>query len=177
MEIETFLDPALVEKVMKRYKLDPHGIHGPWHWARVLDNGLRIAALNGADIKIIAHFALLHDCCRRRDNFDPGHGGRAALFSNSLDMDLTYLQRVTLCRALSGHTFHLHSRDLTIATCWDADRLDISRTMRDIESFLLTTKEAKDPDTMKWAQERGELCVIPDWYNWDKSRPETDKSP
>lgn len=168
MIVDEFLSPSLITMVVDQFLIDPKSIHGPLHWARVLENGFKLADLNGADKKIVAHFALLHDCRRECDQNDPGHGKRAVEYVDSIRLDLDPVQIIILRKALAGHTTTLHSTNINLATCWDADRLDISRCFRKIDPRLLSTKEAKDPEILAWAQERGEMNVIPDWYDWSQ---------
>ena len=64
--------------VRNGFQLPLTSIHGPAHWARVRENGLRLATETGADRTVVELFALLHDSQRRSDGRDPGHGRRAA---------------------------------------------------------------------------------------------------
>jgi hypothetical protein len=73
----TLLTPALIEAIRSRYALDWHGIHGVSHWARVRNNGLKLAVHTGANRKVVELFAFLHDSCRLDDGFDREHGWRA----------------------------------------------------------------------------------------------------
>jgi uncharacterized protein len=62
--------------VRGQFALDWHGIHGASHWARVRENGLRIASVTGADPRIVELFAFLHDSKRVNDGTDWQHGTR-----------------------------------------------------------------------------------------------------
>ena len=68
----------LLAAIRRQYRLHWTGIHGVGHWARVLDAGLRLASVTGADPEVVALFALFHDACRRNDSHDPRHGARGA---------------------------------------------------------------------------------------------------
>ena len=68
----------LVLEVVQNFELDIDGIHGVSHWTRVLENGFRLAETNGANLKVVAAFALLHDSRRENDGYDPEHGFRGA---------------------------------------------------------------------------------------------------
>lgn len=150
---------------------DRGSIHGIDHWGRVLENGLRLAPLTGADPLVVSLFAIFHDCKRLEDGRDSHHGPRAAKFvyevaSYHLKLDGT--QTALLAQAVAGHTNRLHSTNPTLATCWDADRLDIPRigSPEDpvtINTFFLSTKAAKDPEILAWAQERAENVLVPDF--------------
>ncbi len=48
----------LIRAILAKYSLPRHGIHGLPHWARVLENGIRLAPLTGADIHIVELFAV-----------------------------------------------------------------------------------------------------------------------
>lgn len=105
-------------------------LHGPEHWRRVERNGRLLASQTGANLNVVRLFALFHDCRRVNDGWDPGHGARGADFAESLrgrsfqlsDKDFAILQYACIWHA-DGVTHD----DVTIATCWDADRLDLGR--------------------------------------------------
>lgn len=44
----TIFPPSLIRIIREQYQLPWDGIHGVSHWARVLENGLRLAPLTGA---------------------------------------------------------------------------------------------------------------------------------
>lgn len=67
---------VLIRVLRETFRLDWNGIHGASHWARVRDNGLKLAPLTGARVDVIEYFAFLHDSCRISDRGDPGHGQR-----------------------------------------------------------------------------------------------------
>src|SRR5262252_10914227 len=120
----------VVRAAKERFALDLHGIHGVPHWQRVRENGLRLARYTGADRLIVELFAYLHDCCREDDRSDPGHGGRAADFAASLRGTLIHLSEedfALLHQAIRDHELGLTKGDITVLTCWDADRLDLGR--------------------------------------------------
>lgn len=47
VSMPTHLTPSLIEAIRSRYALEWHGIHGVSHWARVRNNGLKLAAHTG----------------------------------------------------------------------------------------------------------------------------------
>jgi uncharacterized protein len=110
---------------------DPHSIHGPSHWRRVEENGLYLSQLNGAHADIVRLFALFHDSCRWNDGHDPGHGARGAILAADMrsreHYELSDEEFSLLEEACIWHTDGERHDNITIATCWDADRLDLGR--------------------------------------------------
>ena len=145
----------LIEAVRRQYRLEWHGIHGADHWARVRNNGLRLAALNGANPSVVETFAFLHDACRCSDGNDPDHGPRAAAFAQSLNGGVLHLSAAEL-QDLSDACIH-HTRgqtsgfNATVLTCWDADRLDLGRVGIRPNPDYLCTAEGRDPEVIRWA--------------------------
>ena len=125
-------------------------IHGVSHWGRVEENGLMLADVTGADKSVVTYFAYIHDCQRWNEDDDPEHGPRAALYAkkNRTLIKLSDNQFEKLAEACREHTFAMPSAyesiDATLATCWDADRLDIGRVGLDIDSQYLFTDFAKE---------------------------------
>jgi uncharacterized protein len=70
--------PAVLKAVLEDYALPLDGHHGVAHWARVLENGMRLAEETGANIEVVQLFAVLHDSRRLNESTDPEHGPRAA---------------------------------------------------------------------------------------------------
>lgn len=147
-----------IAKVAKdRFRLSLKGTHGLAHWQRVQENGLKLAKHNGANKDIVRLFSFLHDCCREDDASDPYHGPRAAEFTEGLRNDLIVADDETfekLVEAIHDHTLVTHHRDIDIATCWDADRLDIGRVGRAPDRRLLNTPIAKEKWVIHWAYKR-----------------------
>jgi len=149
---------AVWQRAQARFVLDyRHSIHGVAHWRRVQENGLRIAAHSGADPLLVRLFACLHDCCREYDGGDPEHGPRAAAFAAMLRGDLLLLDDADfelLSEALRNHTRGYTHTDPLVATCWDADRLDLPRCVPFVDTRRLSTDFARRPDVIRWAHER-----------------------
>ncbi len=61
---QTLLRPELIRSIRQQYRLPWHGIHGVVHWARVLENGLRLASTTGAHLGVVSLFAVFHDSRR-----------------------------------------------------------------------------------------------------------------
>jgi uncharacterized protein len=147
----------VVRAAKERFVLDLHGIHGVPHWQRVRENGLRIAKHSGANRLIVELFAYLHDCCREDDRSDPGHGERAADFTQSLRGTLIHLGEedfALLYQAIRDHELGLTRGDVTLLTCWDADRLDLGRVRRRPNQRYLGTEYARRKETIEWAYKR-----------------------
>ena len=56
--------PAITRAILDGYSLHPRGDHGVVHWARVHENGVRIAQAVGGDQEVVRLFALFHDARR-----------------------------------------------------------------------------------------------------------------
>lgn len=139
------------------FALDWRGIHGAPHWVRVLHNGLRLAERTGASVRVVEAFALLHDSCRRNDDHDPGHGYRAgqlAMRLNDRFLQLEAEEMSLLVLACEGHSNGHLEADVTVQTCWDADRLDLGRVGIRPAANRLCTAAARDPEVIRWALAR-----------------------
>tara|TARA_R110002073_G_scaffold37066_3_gene107644 strand:- start:275 stop:736 length:462 start_codon:yes stop_codon:yes gene_type:complete len=125
------ISKELIARLREDFYLDWHGNHGSSHWARVKQNGLLLAEHTRADCEVVELFAFIHDSCRRNEHKDPDHGPRAADYAERLRfeklLELNDMQFQQLKRACAGHTHETRSADITIASCWDADRLDLPR--------------------------------------------------
>lgn len=122
------------------------GIHGLSHAQRVERFGLMLAEKTDADRDVIIWFAYLHDSQRTNDGLDYNHGPEAAQFVNAIRN--TYLQELNntqigqLKEACRLHTSTHRTGDITVDTCFDADRLDLPRV-------------GVMPDPMRMATEQG----------------------
>ncbi len=137
---------GLIQAIREQYVLDWHGIHGWDHWMTVHENGRVLARENGADLRVVELFALLHDSCRLNDGHDPGHGPRAAEFVRSLNgefftLDVPDLDLLLL--AIRDHTAGYVHDDPTISVCWDADRLELPRVGIPTHPDYLGTETAR----------------------------------
>ncbi len=156
-------DPAaIMTAIQRQYALPIRGTHGVVHWARVLENGQRIADANGADRLVVTLFALFHDARRVNENHDHGHGERGAEFAKSLRGTLVHLdeaQFAMLSEACRLHTDGLTVGRPTVQTCWDADRLDLGRVGIKPEPHLLCTDAGRD--LLAWAHARAVSGHVP----------------
>lgn len=156
--------PLILKTVLEDYALPLNGDHGVAHWARVLENGLRLAAETGANVEVVRLFAVLHDSRRLNEVTDPQHGPRAAEFALELRgrvFDLGDHEFRLLYKACHGHTHERTHCDVTIQTCWDSDRLDLGRVGITPHPSRLCTAAAKRQETIKWADGRASFGVIP----------------
>jgi uncharacterized protein len=148
---------CLIPSLRSQFKLDWRGIHGVSHWARVRQNGLHLSKITGANTAVVELFAFLHDSCRLNDGYDPDHGARAAVFAQSLHgsvFTLSTQDLEVLVEACQGHTHSGTSDDVTVQTCWDADRLDLGRVGIRPLAERLCTDAARDPVLIEWAYQR-----------------------
>ncbi len=166
-----FNEEKLVKEILSNYSLETFGLHGVSHWARVLENGLKVAKQNNANEKIVRLFAILHDSKRKNERRSENHGADAAEYSKTLRgtfFDLTDEEFDMLYYACEKHTDGLTEADITIQTCWDADRLDLARANIMPKDIFLCTKEAKKQETIEWATKRSLVRFVPDlvYNNW-----------
>ena len=122
--------------------------HSYSHWERVEQIGLKIAEKNGAEKELISLFAYLHDSRRESDHTDNDHGKRAAILLDELIkekiINITDAQYKKLSFALANHTGDkAKSDDITIQTCWDADRLDLWRVGKTPDPKRMYTEYGK----------------------------------
>ncbi len=138
---------AVWERVLKETSVNYYSIHGPEHWARVERNGLYIAEKTGADQTIVKLFALFHDCRRINDHIDDGHGLRGAEYAANIKdelIDISSDDFDKLYYACEWHTDKNDTDDITVAACWDADRLDIGRVGFIVDAQYMNSKPAKE---------------------------------
>ena len=164
----------LIKAIRREYRLPWRGIHGAGHWARVLENGVRLASLTGAHLEVVTLFAVFHDSRRVNEGYDPEHGRRGADLAAALrgtlfvlDDDAFELLRTACIHHTDGKTM----ADVSVQTCWDADRLDLGRVGIKPHPKRLCTKAAKDPAVIAWAYERSVSGSIPEIVgrDWDSA--------
>lgn len=169
---KTYVSNELIKMILSGYELPWDGIHGITHWARVMENGLQLAEKNGADPEITALFAIFHDCKRRNESRDNGHGKRGGDYAYSLRGNLLTLDNRKfdiLYYACTYHTSGQTEGDLTVRTCWDSDRLDLNRVKIKTDPDRLCTEEAKNPEILTWAGKRAKNRFVPEIVSlWKK---------
>ena len=147
----------LIATIRAQFALDWYGIHGIQHWKRVRDNGLRLARTTGANPAVVELFAYLHDSRRLDDWEDLGHGLRAAEYLQTLRgryFEISNEELELLVYACRHHSDGLMGGDVTVLTCWDADRLDLGRVAIHPDPKYLCTTAARDPGMLAWAYRR-----------------------
>lgn len=158
------ITPALCQAIMGQYQLRLEGIHGLSHWARVYENGLRLASETGARQDVVQLFAVLHDACRKNDSYDCEHGPRAAKYTRKLRGNFFELDEAgmdLLETAIREHTSGKIHADVTVNTCWDSDRLDLGRVGITPAADKLCTLTARDPKMIEWAEQRSRRRAVP----------------
>jgi uncharacterized protein len=151
--------------IIEKYRLPWNVVHGIGHWARVRESGLRIAAsLTGVNTKVVELFAVFHDARRKNEGTDRGHGCRGAGLAKKLRglfFELSDEEFELLYMACCYHTDGYTEGDITVQTCWDADRLDLGRVGKTPDPQYLCTTVAKDPDLIAWADSRAHQGIVP----------------
>jgi len=143
----TPIPQGLISLLRAGFSLDWEGIHGVHHWARVRARGLELARSTGAHPEVVELFAFLHDSQRLSDGRDPDHGRRAAVFAEELrgtHIDLKDPEFELLQEACIGHSDGGLLAEVTVMTCWDADRLDLGRVGIRPDPARLCTQAARD---------------------------------
>jgi len=154
------LTQPFMDFLAHKYALSHNGVHGIDHWFRVLINGRQLAKQTGADLKVVEYFALIHDVMRHDEDRDLNHGNRSADLVFVLDGDWLHLssdQLGQLEEACRYHSMGRLTRDVTIQTCWDADRLDLGRVGIKPNPTYLGTAAARDQETIARAFARSKM--------------------
>jgi uncharacterized protein len=154
----TAITPELVATVRNEFvHIDWHGAHGSRHWARVRLHGLAIAERTRASARVVELFAFLHDARRRDEWSDPAHGRRSAELVRELGSRVLRISDEEV--ELLAYACHYHSDgrmegEVTVQTCWDADRLDLGRV-----------GITPDPERLCTDAARQLLCANPGWFS------------
>jgi uncharacterized protein len=163
--IGSVISQELIRAILERYTLPWEGIHGVSHWARVLENGRRLSEVTGARREIVELFAVFHDSQRINEGIDDGHGRRGSELARIL-RGVAYEtgdEAFTLLGwACDLHTDGYMDGDVTLRTCWHADRLDLGRVQITPRPEKLCTEGARNPGLFQWAVKRGETFFVPD---------------
>jgi uncharacterized protein len=143
--------------ITEQSSLSREGFHSLDHWVRVLANGRKLAEQTGAILTVVELFAVFHDSRRVNEGRDPEHGYRGAEFALEMRgkwFDISDHEMGLLFEGCEFHSDGLTEADITIQTCWDADRLDLGRVGITPDPMYLCTDAAKAPEMIKWAHER-----------------------
>ncbi len=146
VNLNRVITPELIFVIRRKYDLDWFGAHGVRHWARVRKFGLQLASVTGARTDVVELFSFLHDSCRHEDGHDPDHGRRAVEFATQLrglGLELDDDGFALLCEAMEYHSEGHLGADVTVQTCWDADRLDLGRVGIQPEPHKVCTDAAR----------------------------------
>ncbi|MBP1718674.1 MAG: putative superfamily hydrolase [Deltaproteobacteria bacterium] len=165
------ISKGLIETILRQYVLSPKGIHGLPHWTRVLENGVSLAQQTGARVAVVEFFAVFHDARRMNDGWDREHGFRGAELAaqfRGIHLNLSDSDFDLLYQACRDHTNGSTAADITVQTCWDADRLDLGRVKIDLDRKYLCTEAARDSAFMAWADRRSREGIVPEltWREW-----------
>lgn len=150
---------TLIDLIISQFILDIHSIHGIKHWRRVGEIGNYLAQQTKADIEVVDLFAYFHDAKRENEYDDFGHGERASIFVKELyDKKVLNVSKSQLDKLLFACEHHtnpnIKSEDITIQTCWDADRLDLWRVgIVPYKNFLNTDFAKQDKVISLWSYE------------------------
>ena len=128
------------------FRLGDWSIHGPVHWRTVERHALALAKQNGADETTVRLFAVFHDAERMHESSDPEHGFRAEELVRTMHGDLFALsprQLDDLCLACRLHNHGQTTDEVTIGTCWDADRFDLPRVGIRPDPNMMSTEQGK----------------------------------
>lgn len=158
------LGPELLRTILDGYVLPTFGLHGIGHWARVLENGVRLAEDEGGRVEVVRLFAVFHDARRWNDGHDPDHGPRGAELARkfrgtAFDLPDDDFERLYI--ACEEHTHTRHHDDVTVQCCFDADRLDLGRVGIRPDVRYLNTAAAKSNPLRAWALERSRIEFVP----------------
>ena len=151
------LSQDLLEHLLGQFPLGHSTIHGEDHWMRVLYNGRMLARENRANLNVVELFAIIHDCQRDNDDYDLEHGRRAAEYVNGIYeewLDIDEKEKELLIEACKYHSDGFIDADITVQTCWDADRLDLGRVGIRPSPDRLCAEAAKKSHVIKLAYQR-----------------------
>jgi uncharacterized protein len=153
----SIISKPLLEMIRDQSSLRGDGYHGLDHWVRVLAKGKKLAETTRANLKVVELFAVFHDSRRLNEGYDPEHGVRGAAFAGEMCgewFEASDYEMNLLVQACEQHSNGQTEADITVQTCWDADRLDLGRVGTTPDSRYLCTDAAKASEMIKWAHNR-----------------------
>lgn len=163
---------TLLQYLRQQLQVDWWGHHGIAHWARVRANGLMLANQSGANRHVVELFAFFHDCRRFNEHEDDGHGARGAALASRLKVryfEATDDEMDLLQFACVHHSDGMTQGDVTVLTCWDADRLDLGRVGITPKAKYLCTEAARSETCMAKANRRAQAwCDVYEARQWEK---------
>lgn len=142
--------PKLINYIQSRSKFDD--FHGIEHWEEVERNGILLAKYDSKiNIKVVRYFAYLHDSCIEYNGNHSErieHGKRAAKFCdeirNTFLSSFSDNEFLLLRNACEYHTIKTSVGNITIDTCFDADRLDLPRVGIQPKASKMASKQGKE---------------------------------
>jgi uncharacterized protein len=165
-DIYQVIPKSTLQKILKEYNLDLNrSNHGFGHWTRVLENGLIIADMNNANKKVIITFSFFHDLARISEEKDSEHGmyGAELLKKYKNELRLNKVEFADCYEACENHSTIIHHENKDIATCWDADRLDLMRNGIYPLPEKLNTYVAKQSGIIVLCNKKAIQETIPEW--------------
>jgi uncharacterized protein len=148
----------IIEYIQSRALLFNSPIRGMRHWKSVEKIGMYLCERNNADRELVKMFAYIHDIGRVNEDEDFEHGKRSAeiakeMVGNKIITGLNEDQLQKLYYACEHHSeADAKSDDITIQTCWDADRLDLWRLRIAPRKELLYTDAGKTTEASEYAK-------------------------
>ena len=125
-----------------------------------------LADQTGANRHVVELFSLFHDSRRFNEHVDDGHGVRGAALARQLRghyFDATDEEMDLLQFTCVHHSDGLTKGDVTVLTCWDADRLDLGRVDITPRVKYLGTEAARSQTSMDKANRRAQAwCDVYD---------------
>jgi len=145
---------GLLNFIISQFGLDIDSVHGIKHWRKVWEIGNYLSGQTKADTKIINLFAYSHDAKRENEYDDLEHGKKARIFIKELYHKKLFCISKSQLDKLSFACEHHNdpsakSTDVTIQTCWDADRLDLWRVGIVPDRHSLNTDFAKQEEVIR----------------------------
>ncbi|MEZ5503365.1 MAG: hypothetical protein R3E50_12230 [Halioglobus sp.] len=152
----SLITPRFIEFARREFRLDWDGIHGAPHWSRVRHNGLLLAEHTGANTRVVEYFAFIHDLGRRTTTTTRSTDCAPPLAERIAGdlIDISETELALLTEACCGHSDGHIIADVTVMTCWDADRLDLGRVGIRPDPRRLCSEVAKRPRLLVDAYKR-----------------------
>lgn len=165
-EIYNVIPKNILKEILNEYQLDLlNGMNGLNHWSRIIENAFLLSEYNKANKKVLVAFAFFHKIKRNNEEQDTNEGYKGAqllrYYENELGLNEEEFDQAYFA-CVNFNEFKTHD-NLTIATCWDAERLDLMRTGLYPREDDLQSTYAKNAGTITWAVRRALNNHISDW--------------
>lgn len=166
IETQLLITLELITVIKEQFRINWSGIHGISHWSRVYSNGMQLSEQTGANQKVVQLFSVFHDSRRHNEHLDPKHGPRGAELATHLRENhfplLTDEEFDLLHQACCLHTKAATHDNITVQTCFDADRLDLGRVGKMPKAKYLCTNAAKSQEMIARAYQRSIDGYVPE---------------